>query len=86
MESLDVLYITISVSIALITVFLSITMLYFMFIIRDFVKILDKAKEVVEKVDRYITKPLLMTKSIIEFIKPFIENAESSVKRRRKKG
>jgi len=85
MQSLDILYITISVCIALLTVFSSITMLYFMFILRDVVKIVDRAKEIMEKVDTYITKPLLMTKTIIEFVKPFIDNAEDVLTSRRKK-
>lgn len=85
MQSLDILYITISVCISLLTVFASITMLYFMFILRDVVKIVDRAKELMEKVDTYITKPLLMTKSIIDFVRPFMENAEDVISSRRKK-
>lgn len=85
MESLDILYITISVCIALLTVFASITMLYFMLILRDVVKIVDRAREIMDKVDTYITKPLLMTKSIIEFVKPFIDNAEDVFKSRKKR-
>lgn len=85
MESIDILYLTLSVCIALFTVFVSITLLYLLFILRDVVKIVDKAKDLVEKVDTYVTKPILMTKSIIEFVRPFIENAEDVVKSRRKK-
>lgn len=85
MESLDILYITLSVCVALLTVFASVTMLYFMFILRDIVKIVDRVREVMDKVDTYITKPLLMTRSIIEFVKPFIENAESAIKSRKRR-
>lgn len=85
MESLDILYITISVCIALLTVFISVTLLYFLFILRDVVKIVDRVKEIMDKVDRYITKPLLMTKSIVDFVRPFIENAESAISRRKKR-
>ncbi|MFT7184233.1 MAG: putative membrane protein [Oceanicoccus sp.] len=85
MESIDILYLTLSVCIALFTVFVSITLLYLLFILRDVVKIVDRAKELADKVDAYITKPLLMTKSIIEFVKPFIDNAEDVISSRRKK-
>ncbi len=58
-----------------------------MFILRDVTKTADKVRELVEKVDKYITKPILMTKSIIEFVAPFIESATEKVstKKKRKK-
>lgn len=85
MESIDILYLTLSVCIALFTIFVSITLLYLLLILRDVVKIVDRAKDLMEKVDTYVTKPLLMTKRIIEFVKPFIDSAEGVVKGRRKK-
>lgn len=84
MEALDILFLTLSVSVTLITVFLVITLIYLMFILRDVTKIADHAKEVVEKIDRYITKPILMTKSIIEFVAPFVATAEKKLSSRRK--
>jgi predicted PurR-regulated permease PerM len=84
MESLDILYLTLSVCVTLLTVFLTITLIYLMFILRDVTKIADKAREVVDKVDRYITKPILMTKSIIEFVGPFIEGAEKKLSSKKK--
>lgn len=84
MESLDILYLTLSVCVTLLTVFLTITLIYLMFILRDVTKIADKAREVVDKVDRYITKPILMTKSIIEFVGPFVEGAEKKLASKKK--
>jgi hypothetical protein len=85
MESIDILYLTLSVCAAFLTIFLSVTLIYLMFILRDVTKIADRVKEVADKVDRYITKPILMTKSIIEFVGPFIEGAEEKLSKRRKK-
>ena len=85
MESLDILFLTLSVCIALLTIFLSVTMIYLMFILRDVTKIADNVKDIVEKVDKYITKPILMTKSIVEFLAPFIDNAKSTVEKSKRK-
>jgi hypothetical protein len=83
MESTDILYLTLSVCISILTVFLSITLMYLLLVLRDIVKVTDQVKEVVERVNTYITKPILMTKSIIEFVAPFIQTAQERVKRRR---
>lgn len=84
MEALEILYLTLAVCIGLLTIFLSFTLIYLMFILRDISKIADKVKDISEKVDTYITKPILMTKGIIEFITPFIQSAESVVKKKKK--
>lgn len=84
MESLDILYLTLSVCVTLLTVFLSITLVYLLFILRDVVKVTEQVKELVDKVNTYITKPILLTKSIIEFVTPFIQGAQERVSKKRK--
>lgn len=84
MESLDILYLTLSVCITLLTVFLSVTLVYLLFILRDVVKVTDQVKDLVEKVNTYITKPILLTKSIIEFVAPFIQGAQEKVGKRKR--
>ncbi len=84
MESLDILYLTLSVCITLLTVFLSVTLVYLLFILRDVVKVTDQVKELVDKVNTYITKPILLTKSIIEFVSPFIQGAQERVGKKRR--
>jgi hypothetical protein len=84
MQSLDILYLTLSVCITLLTVFLSVTLVYLLFILRDVVKVTDQIKGLVEKVDTYITKPILMTKSIIEFVSPFITGAQEKMGKKRR--
>ncbi|QQR55115.1 hypothetical protein IPG41_00865 [Candidatus Peregrinibacteria bacterium] len=84
MQSLDILYLTLSVCITLLTVFVSITLIYLLFILRDVVKVTDQVKDLVEKVNTYITKPILLTKSIIEFVSPFIQSAQEKVGKKRR--
>ncbi len=84
MQSLDILYLTLSVCITLLTVFLSVTLVYLLFILRDVVKVTDQVKDLVDKVNTYVTKPILLTKSIIEFISPFIQGAQEKVGKKRR--
>lgn len=84
MESLDILYLTLSICITIIAIFLSATLVYLLFILRDVVKIAEQVKKIVDNVNTYITKPILMTKSIIEFVTPFVRNAEERINRKRK--
>ena len=84
MDPTDILFLTISVCVALVTIFLSVTLIYLLFILRDVVKITDHVKGFVDNINTYITKPIMMTKSIIEFVTPFIRNAEERISRKRK--
>ncbi|MFA5792894.1 MAG: hypothetical protein WC897_03435 [Candidatus Gracilibacteria bacterium] len=83
MQPIDILFLTLSVCASLTTIFLSITLVYLMFILRDVVKVTDQIKELVDNVNTYIAKPILLTKSIIEFVTPFIRGAEEKVSKRR---
>ena len=85
MVPVDILFLTLSVCVALVTIFLSVTLIYLMFILRDVVKVTDQVKELVDKGHMYVTKPLLLTKSIIEFVGPFLRNAEDKFSSRRRK-
>lgn len=84
MEAIDILYLTLAVCAAVLTIFVSVTLIYMMFILRDVTRVTDDVRVIVDKVNTYITKPLLMTKSIIDFVGPFIQNAEQVVKKVKK--
>lgn len=75
MESIDILYLTVAVCAAILTIFISVTLIYLMFILRDVTKTADKVREIADKVDKFITKPILMTKTVIDFLSPFVEGA-----------
>jgi hypothetical protein len=85
MTSLDILYLTLSVCVSVVTLFSSVTLIYLMFIFRDVTKISDTLREVVNKVDHYITKPIMMTKSVIDFVTPYLETAQGVMKKRKGK-
>ncbi|MEK7145939.1 MAG: hypothetical protein AAB802_02025 [Patescibacteria group bacterium] len=84
MGSLDILYLTLAVCIALLTIFISVTLIYLMFILRDITKVTDSVKDTVDKVNMYIAKPILLTKSIIDFASPFLRSAEEKFSTRKK--
>lgn len=73
MESLEILYLTLAVSVAILTIFISITLIYLMFILRDVNKVSDQVKETVDKVNLYVAKPLVMTKHIFDFVERLSE-------------
>ncbi|MFA5855241.1 MAG: hypothetical protein WC846_03080 [Candidatus Gracilibacteria bacterium] len=84
MQSIDILYMTLSVAVALMSIFISVTLIYLMFILRDIVKVTDQIKELVANVNTYIAKPILLTKSIIEFVAPFVRGAEERIRGKKK--
>lgn len=83
MQAIDILYLTLSVCAILTTIFLSVALIYLMFILRDVVKVTDQIKELVDKINTYIAKPILFTKSVIEFVTPFIRGAEEKIGKRK---
>lgn len=85
MAAIDILFLTLSVCIALFTIFICVTLVYLISILRDVVRVTDKAEAIVDKVDQYITKPLLMTKAIVDFVGPFISAAEDKLSPKKKK-
>lgn len=85
MLPIDILYLTLSVCVAMLTIFLSITLVYLLFILRDITKISDQVKDIVQKVDTYVTKPILLTKSVIEFVAPFVRTVEEKVSTKKKR-
>lgn len=85
MAPLDILFLTLSVCVALVTIFLSVTLIYLMFILRDVVKVTDQVKEIVDKVNTYVAKPILLTKSIYEFVAPFLAHGSDEKSSRRRK-
>lgn len=86
MESLDILYLTLSVCLGMLTILISVSLIYFMSILRDVVKVVDGAKEIVEKINTYIAKPILMTKQLFEMLGPVIGAVEERLSASKKKG
>ena len=68
-------YIVLTIAIALLTVFLCVTLIYLILILRDTSKMLEKVRTTVEKVNMFILKPVSLASTIVDHIRPFIEAA-----------
>lgn len=71
--SLDVLYIALAVGFIVLVIFLSITLFYLIFVLRDLSKITDKAKETVDVATEYVLSPIQFFAGLLEKIGPIIE-------------
>ncbi|MEK7524137.1 MAG: hypothetical protein AAB588_03845 [Patescibacteria group bacterium] len=69
------LYIVLAVAVALLTIFLCVTLIYLILILRDVNKMLEKIRETVERVNTFILKPVSLASSIVDHVRPLIESA-----------
>lgn len=85
-DSQTTLYVVLTVAIALLTIFLCVTLIYLILILRDVNKMLEKMRETVERVNTFILKPVSLASSIVDHVRPLIEAAlEKRGERRRGK-
>ncbi len=75
LQSLDLLYLCLSVSVLLITILVSIVLVRLMSLLKDVNEVSRKMREITEKVDTFITSPILFSKRVFEFLHPFVEKA-----------
>lgn len=68
-------YIVLTVAIALLTVFLSVTLIYVILILRDVNKVVEKVRDTVDRINTFILKPVSLASSIVDHIRPLIEAA-----------
>jgi len=80
--SLDVLYISLAIGVFILAIFLCVLLLYVILILRDVVKISDKARDTMDQVNEYVMKPIVFMQSIKKFIDPIVDrfNSRSSDK------
>ena len=82
----ETLYIVLTIAVALLTIFISVTLIYLTLVLRDAGKILEKVRDTTEKVNAFVIKPVKLASTIVDYLRPIIEGAlERSVGRRRKK-
>ena len=82
--SADIMKMSFAIGFIILVVFLSMTLLYAIFILRDVSKILDDVKEVTEKVRVSVISPHKAMNVVIEKITPFV-NRILDMKKKRKK-
>ncbi len=93
-DSQSTLYLVSSLAIALLTIFLCITLVYLILILRDSSKVIEHVRDTVDKVNDFIVKPVSLAATIVDHIKPLVEGLfnrqqedddDDSPRRRKKK-
>lgn len=79
---LDLLYITLAIAVALVTIFLCITLVYLILILRDTNKAISAAKDTAEKINSYVMKPINALRSVGQHIGPIMEIIERKLTER----
>lgn len=79
---LDLLYITLAIAVALVAIFLCITLIYLILILRDANKAVSAAKDTAEKINIYVMKPINALRSIGQHIGPIMEIIERKLAER----
>lgn len=85
-DSQTTLYIVLTIAIALLTIFICVTLIYLILILRDASKVIEKVRDTVDKVNAFVLKPVSLASSVVERIRPLIEAAlERGIGHRKKK-
>ena len=74
---LNLLYIVLATVILLLGILLAIALVYMIMILRDASKASFFVRDTAEKVNEFMYKPLMMATTIVENIKPILENLQS---------
>lgn len=82
--SLDILYFSLAIGFIVLVIFLSITLMYAIFVLRDVSKITDKVTDIVDRVNDVVVAPLKFLHMFMDHVKPFIDKMrEKGAKRKR---
>ncbi len=74
-DSQTTLYIVLTIAIGFLTIFLCVTLIYLILILRDASKVIEKIRDTVDKVNSFILKPVSLVSSIVDHIRPLLEAA-----------
>lgn len=74
-DSQTTLNTVLTIAIALFTIFICVTLIYLILILRDVNKMLEKIRATVERVNDFIIKPVSLVSSVVDHIRPLIEAA-----------
>ena len=88
-NTLNLLYIVLAAVILLLGILIAIALVYLIMILRDASKASFFVRDTAEKVNEFMYKPLMMATTIVENIKPILENlqekGEGMLKKKKKK-
>lgn len=82
MNPSDTFYLVLSVAVVLLTIFLSIVLVYAMFILRDINKVTQSLKDTAEKVNHYVMQPIRLANQLAGYIRPLWEKMEERLMER----
>lgn len=74
-DSQTTLYVVLTIAIGLLTIFLCVTLIYLILILRDTSKMLEKVRDTVERINTFILKPVSLASTIVDHVRPLIESA-----------
>ena len=74
-DSQSTLYAVLSIAVALLTVFLCVTLVYLILILRDVNRMLEKVRDTVDRLNAFIIKPVSLAATIVDHVRPLIEAA-----------
>ncbi|HBB02992.1 MAG: hypothetical protein WCT36_01410 [Candidatus Gracilibacteria bacterium] len=80
-SSLDVLYLALALSAIIFTIFVSITLAYIIFILRDASKVISDVEELVDKVNGILISPLKFISGLMSYVSPFLESVGKKKKK-----
>lgn len=73
MDALSFLYIALGVGFLLLVIFICVTLIYVMQILRDVSKITDSVSDTAERVNDYLLQPFAFLNNAAEYIKPLLD-------------
>ena len=69
------LYIVLAIAIAFLTIFVCVALIYFILILRDANKMMEKVRDTVDRVNNFVVKPVMLVSSVVDHVRPLIEAA-----------
>lgn len=84
------LYTILTVAIGLLTIFLCVTLIYTILILRDASKMTEKMRSTIDRINQFVIKPISLASAVVDHVRPLIEAAlerrmEEPQKKKRKR-
>lgn len=70
-------YLVLTICIAVLTIVISVAIVYLILILRDTSKVLERVRYTVDRINDFILKPVSLVGSIVDHMRPLIEGAIS---------
>ena len=84
LTSLDILYMVLALGIALMSIFISVLLVYAIFILRDINKATEAVKDSAMLVNEFIVKPIRIGHEILKYARPVVDVVEQHMNKEKK--